>query len=286
MWKRLNLLLFMAVAVVSLVAAAEEVAVEAPAEDEKPKLPDTRATPHRAPVETLAEDEKPRLGVDLSTNYVSRYIWRGYDVFDDHAALQPSANFDLFGSGFSVNVWGSLPMGSGYEDLSELDYTIAYGVSYFEEEKYALDVSANYIYYDFYKVKSKGADTEEVGICFALPKLLEIGGGVLVPKYYVGKLWPVDGADDIAGIYHSFSLSYDVTIPSTEQVLSFYSDINYNDGLFGADSDWSHATFGVSTSVEAGCVSITPFLNYQVSMEDTVNDEDELYGGVSVSMSF
>jgi hypothetical protein len=267
MWKRLNLLLFMTVAVVSLANAAEE-------------------TPEEAPVDTPAETAKPKLGVDLSTTYTSRYMWRGDDVFDDHAALQPSATVDLFGSGFSINTWGSLPMGSGFEDLSELDYTIAYGTSYFEEEKYALDVSANYIYYDFYKVKSKGADTEEVGISFVLPKLLEIGGSALVPKYYVGKLWPVDGADDIAGVYHSLGLSYGLAIPNTEQVLNLYSDINYNDGMFNADSDWSHTTFGVSTGVPVGPVTITPFLNYQVSMEDTVNEEDELYGGVTASISF
>jgi len=137
MWKRLCLVFGISLSMMSLVLAAEE-----------------------TPPLTSAEPEKPKLEVDFSTTYTSRYMWRGYDVFDDHAALQPSATVDLFGSGFSINTWGSIPMGSGYEDLSELDYTIAYGASYFEDEKYALDVSANYIYYDFYKVKSKGADTE------------------------------------------------------------------------------------------------------------------------------
>ncbi len=263
MWKRLCLVSGISLSMMSLVLAAGE-----------------------AEELTTAEPEKPKLGVDFSTTYTSRYMWRGYDVFDDHAALQPSATVDLFGSGFSINTWGSIPMGSGYENLSELDYTIAYSASYFEDEKYTLDVSANYIYYDFYKVKSKGADTEEVGISFSLPKLLEIGGSALVPKYYVGKLWPVDGADEIASVYHSLGLCYDITIPNTEQVLCFYSDINYNDGMFNADSDWSHSTFGVSTGVPVGPVTITPFLSYQVSMEDTVNTEDELYGGVTASVSF
>ncbi len=33
---------------------------------------------------------------------VSKYIWRGYDLFDDHGAFQPSVNADLFGTGLEV----------------------------------------------------------------------------------------------------------------------------------------------------------------------------------------
>jgi len=121
----------------------------------------------------------------------------------------------------------------------------------------------------------------------AMPALFEIGGSALVPSYYVGKLWPnSSGTPDVAGGYHSFGLSYDVAIPDTEYAVSLSYDINYNDGMFGSDHDWSHNTFGISTSVPVGPVSVSPFLNYQVSMDDSVNDENELYGGVSVSMSF
>ena len=239
-----------------------------------------------------AEDteSKPRLGIDVDGTYVSKYIWRGYDVFNNHAAFQPSVNADLFGTGFSVNVWGSIPCGSGAgQDLTEVDYTVAYDAHYLEDTPWAMDVGVNYIYYDFPRVNSRFVpDTDEVGAHIAFTKLFKIGDSALVPSYYVGRLSPVKDniGTDVEGTYHTFALSYDVAVPQTDLILTFTGDINYNDGLFGADHDWSHATLAVATSVEVGPLTISPFLNYQISMDDSVDDEDELYGGVSVGMSF
>lgn len=238
---------------------------------------------------TCRAQDDSKLGVTLDATWVSRYLWRGYDVFDDHASFQPSVDIDLFGSGFSVNAWAAIPMGSGYENLTEYDYTVAYGTTLFEEEVYALDLGINYIYYDFPKVNSRAIpDTQEVGVSVALPNLIMIGDSALVPSYYVCKFWPSKSGVgfDVAGGYHTLGLSYDWTIPGTEQVLSLSTDVNYNDGLFGADHDWSHANLGISTSFNLDPFSVSPFLGYQISMDDSVNDEDELIGGVSVSISF
>ena len=234
------------------------------------------------------------LGIALDMTYVSKYLWRGYDLFDDHAALQPSVDVDLFGTGFGVNVWGSIPMGTGSNGhgdginiWQEYDYTVYHGLTLFEDERYALDVGTNYIYYHFPKLNHK-ADTQEIGVSVALPNLIEIGGSALVPSYYAGKLWPTSSGQDsdVAGGYHALGLSYDLAIPETEYALSLTADVNYNDGMFGSDHDWSHATVGISTAVDVGPVSVSPFLSYQISMDDSVNSEDELYGGVSVSFRF
>ena len=238
-----------------------------------------------------AQEEPAKLAVDLDATYVSKYIWRGYDLFDDHAAFQPSVNLDLFESGFSVNVWGSIPLGSGngINDFQEYDYTLAYSTSLFTDQLYALDLGVNYIYYDFPKVNSKAVpDTQEIGVSFALTNLIKIGDSALVPSYYIGKLWPTDSGlgFDVAGGYHSFALGYELSIPETDYSLNLSADINYNDGMFGADNDWSHATVGLSSSVPVGPVTLTPFLNYQISLDESVNDEDELFGGLSASISF
>ena len=239
------------------------------------------------------EQEDSSLGVTLDTTWVSKYVWRGYDLFDDHAALQPSADVDLFGTGFSVNVWGSIPMGTGSNNQSgginqwqEYDYTLAYSHTFFEEERYAVEMGANYIYYHFPKLNHK-ADTQEMGASVSLPNLVEIFGSALVPSYYMGKLWPTSsGVGEVAGGYHSLGLGYDVAVPQTDLALSLSAEVAYNDGMFGADHDWSHATFGFSTSVPVGPLEVTPFVYYQVSMDESVNDEDEIYGGLSVSVSF
>ncbi len=236
----------------------------------------------------MARAEDAGLGVALDATYVSKYLWRGYDLFDDHAAFQPSVDFDLFGTGFGVNVWGSIPMGSGngINAWQEYDYTLYYGTTLMEDETFAVDFGANYIYFDFPKLNSE-ADTQEFGVSAALPNLIAVGELTLVPSYYVGKLWPTDsGVSGVSGWYHSFALATDIAIPGTEYALSLSSDINYNDGLFGSDHDWSHMTFTAGTSFDVGPVSVGPFVAYQVSMDDSVNDEDEFYGGVSVSYSF
>jgi len=235
------------------------------------------------------EQEDKKLGIDVDATYVSKYIWRGYDLFDDHAAFQPSVNADLFKTGFSLNVWGSIPIGSGGDginDWQEYDYTLAYGYTLFEKEPYALDLGANYIYYHFPKLNHM-ADTQEAGMSVALPNLIKLGDNALVPSYYTGKLWPTSsGNPDVAGWFHTFGLSYDLAIPKTEYALSLSTDINYNDGMFGSDSDFSHATVGLSTNVDVGPITLTPFINYQISMDDSVNKENELFGGISAAFSF
>jgi len=237
-----------------------------------------------------AQEQGSKLGIDLDTTFVSKYLWRGYDLFDDKGAWQPSINYDILGTGFNANVWGSFPIGSGNENWTELDYTFGYGHTFFEEEKYALEIGGNYIYYDYPKL-NRFADTQEIGVGIALPRLISFGEIALVPGYYGGKLWPTKGQDDVAGGVHILSLNCDIPVPcpirkDVDQVFSLFTDLTYNDGAFNADHDWSHATVGLSTGFAIGPVTVTPALYYQKSMDDSVNNEDELWGGLSVSYSF
>ncbi len=221
--------------------------------------------------------------VAIDNTYSSKYVWRGYDIFGENSAYMPSVDFTL-GAGFSLNVWAAVPLGSGSEALSELDYTVAYGTTVMEGETLHTDVSFNYIYYDFYKVGSATTpDTEEVGVGLSMPNIL---GGSISPSIYYGKLYTNESVGfDVDGDYISVGLSGDVSVSDTIG-LSLAADINYNGGLFGADHDWSHMTFTASTSMEVGSVSLSPFATYQVSMDSSVNTEDEFWGGVSTSFSF
>ncbi|NPU99523.1 MAG: hypothetical protein HPY51_20225 [Candidatus Omnitrophica bacterium] len=68
------------------------------------------------------------LGVTIESSYVSKYLWKGYDVLDDHGAWQPSLTLDY--RGFYVGVWGSWPTSSGFVDATELDYYLGYAQSF------------------------------------------------------------------------------------------------------------------------------------------------------------
>lgn len=235
---------------------------------------------------TSIKAQDAKLGIDLDTTFVSKYMWRGYDIYDDHGAWQPSVNVDLFGSGFSVNVWGSLPIGSGNEDLTEIDFTAAYSFSGFQDEVYATDITLDYVYLDYPKL-SHTSEAQEMEMWVSMPKLLSIGDIAIVPGYCIAFMWPTSSdVSDVAGTFHVFSLGFELPLPGTEQALSFGAELVYNDGAYGADNDWSDAAFSVSTRFEVGRLSITPSVNYQISMDDSVNSENELWTTLSFSTSF
>jgi hypothetical protein len=49
---------------------------------------------------------KAQVSVSGSATFVTKYIWRGYNLVDD-PAIQPSLDFGFGDSGFSANVWHS-----------------------------------------------------------------------------------------------------------------------------------------------------------------------------------
>jgi len=235
-------------------------------------------------------EEGKHLGVNLEAAFVSQYMWYGYDILDGDPAFQPSVTFDLFQTGFSLTVWSSFALKSGSEDLDEIDYAVAYEKSFFEDEIYAMDVSVDYIYYDYPNISSD-TDVQEVGGSISFPNLIPIGPSSLVPSYAIAYDWPVHSEGPNEGCFHIFGLGYDLPIPTLipeqeEQFLSLTSDLTYNDGAYDADPGWSHSTVGISTAFEWKGFTLTPSVNYQWSFEDTVNDEDEFWAGISLGYGF
>ena len=249
----------------------------------------------------LIQAQEDKLGITLDATYVSKYIWRGIDKLDDVSAFQPSINFDIGDTGLSFNVWASYAGSGGLTrggtsrvNLTEYDYTVAYKFDLYEGQSYATNVTANYIYYDYPDEPSKVRDAQEMGVGFAWPNLCPAG---VVPSYYVGKIWESRSDSALTGEFggwvHVFGLGYDLTVPGlapdmTEQVVSLSFAAVYNDGFAGAtvDHDWSHILLGASTSFDIGPGSFAPGLYYQISMDDSVNTEDEFWTSLSYTVSF
>lgn len=248
----------------------------------------------------LVQAQGDDLDVTLDVTWVSKYLWRGFDLLDDKAAFQPSVNIDLFDSGFSVKLWMSYAgssKGNGRistVDATEYNYIIAYNCTLFEAQSYTTDVAVQYIYYDFINQRSKVSDTQEIGVGFAWPEICPAG---IVPSYYVGKIWESRSDSLLTGEHggwiHIFGLGYDLAVPAilpdtAEQVLSLSVEAVYNDGFAGkaVEHDWSHIVWGVATSMDIGPGTFTPGIYYQNSMEDTVNTEDELWTSLSYTINF
>lgn len=237
------------------------------------------------------------LVITLDATYATQYIWHGYDLLkDDTGAWQPSITLSWMG--FYLGVWGSWADESGYVDSDELDYFIGYEHRFLGEKRYALDMSVGYTYLDFPRSDSVSgydgiADAQEVALSVSMPNLLPLGPSSLVPSYVAYFEWDgIQNSDDLdEGWIHKIGLDYDIFFPALitdqeEQALSLSWEIKYNEGILGSDPDWSHTTFGLSTSFEWWGFSFTPSINYQLSFEDTVNKEDELYASFSLSYSF
>lgn len=241
-----------------------------------------------------AEEGEPSVTVD--TTFVSKYIWHGFNYYGhDNAAVQPSVDVDLWGTGFGVVFWGSWATKSGLRNLEEFDYIVYYVNSAFEDTPYATEYTVSWLYYDYYDTSTRSSDLQELMARFSWPDLLPAG---IVPSYTVGRLWPAKSGSPplkhIGGWVHVLGLARDLTVlglsPNTpEQTVSLMADLTYNDGYgdAGADHDWSHATVGVSTSFSlAENLDFTPAVYYQKSMDDSVNRNDEIWTSLSLMYGF
>ena len=236
------------------------------------------------------------IDISIDVGWVSKYIWRGFDILDDKAAFQPTINADLRKTGITFNVWTSQVGSSGTGSTSTVDaeewrYTVAYKDKTFVGEPFMTNYSIFWRFYDFPNHASKDADMQEVGATFQWPDLW-LGTGI-IPNYSVFWMWPSQGggqASSLGGFIHTFGLDYEFTLPEVKQPLTFSWDITYNDGVGrsgrSVSHDWSHMTGGLSTSFEFGIGTLRPGLYYQTSMEDTVNTDDELWFGLSYSFKF
>lgn len=238
-----------------------------------------------------------KLGIDLSLNYASKYIWYGFDEYGNDSAVHPKLEIDL-GKGFTAELgyWSSTV--GGHVNHNELEYGLAYG-NHIGHGKETIHYHAHWIYYDYPKVNSKELDKQEFAVGFSLPHIFPVGNTEIEPYYDAVWVWPAKSSShvkEIGGYLHRFGLKCDLPVSGLveekDQVFSFFADVTYNGnmGLYhhteATDYDWSHATFGVSTDIKVGDLTFTPYLNYQHSMEDRVNDENELYGGITVAYHF
>jgi len=260
-------------------------------------------------VSSQAQEGELHGAVDLT--YQSKYIWRGFDVYPDKSAIQPSIDLDLYGTGLGIRVEGHRANSSGFELSERWDYTLYYCNSLFEDETYATQYRLAWVYYNYPDHPEKGTMTEpwaslqEIQSILSWPKILPIEG--LVPTYVRATSWPsksgsFSGANSpsrgtAAGSVHIFMLDYDLTtqgmLPDTpEQTLHLHSEVVYNDGVGpggqNVDHDWSNAVFGISTGFGlADNVVLTPGVYHQMTMDSSVNDDkDETWLGLSMMYNF
>jgi len=258
-----------------------------------------------APAATWAQTGELHGTIDAT--YVSRYIWRGYDAYNNnHSAIQPSVDLDLFGTGFGINVWMSRANGSGFENDEWLTYTLYYKGVVFPDELYATYYKVGYTYFSYPDEPKRGnpatptgasGAAQEIFAMFQWPNLLP---GGIVPSYAMFAYWPSESHavnHNNGGWAHVFGLGKDISLgrgildSQPEQVLHLGWHTVYNDavgpGGKAADHDWSHCVYSISTDFDLGNgLKFVPGFNYQSSWDDSINTSDEYWTSLSLSYSF
>lgn len=246
----------------------------------------------------------------IDVTYQTKYIWRGFTVYGSKSAIQPSVDLNLFGTGFGINVTGHRANSSGYENAEHWDYTLYYQNRLFGEESYATNYRLGWVYYNYpdhptegTMLKGPNAALQELHAVLSLPKICPAG---VVPSYVLVKMWPSESGSysgarspmggTASGFAHIFMLDYGLPVKGVipeipEHVLNLHAELVYNDGVGPAgqdvDHDWSNAVFGVSTDINLDTnLVFTPGIYYQISMDKSVNDDDEYWSTFGLKYKF
>lgn len=231
--------------------------------------------------------------VSVTDSYVSRYIWRGQDLYGENdGAHQPSIDVTLpkllKGTDVSFNVWGSFPLDKGHEDGEELDYTIAFSRDLLDEK---FNLSVGYTYFDFPNTSST-SDVSEPWWTITLNKIpglpIDLSFSVFAGYDFAAKS---GGPDE--GWYYSWGFDTELLLPefalAQEGQTLALGIVNWgNDGVADLEPSSLYATeFSAATSYALGGFSLTPSLHYTINHQEQINSGDEeLWGGFEVSYGF
>jgi hypothetical protein len=258
----------------------------------------------------LVQAEEGKLSGTIDVTYLSKYVWRGFDIYGDKSAIQPSIDLDLYGTGLGFSVMGHRANSDGFENGERWDYTLYYQNGLFADEAYATNYRIGWVYYNYPDQPRRGtmaapnADLQELHTILSWPNVCPAG---IIPSYCLVKLWPARSGSfsgskspmggTASGWAHIFMLDYPWKVNTegllpgiSEQVINLHTELIYNDGVGPAgqnvDQDWSNIVFGASTEFDLGNnLAFTPGIYHQITFDDSVNgDKDETW--VSLGMKY
>lgn len=226
------------------------------------------------------------IGVELTTDFFSKYIWRGQNLSDD-PVFQPGLT--VSSGNLSVSVWGNMDLTSinGNDgDFSELDYSLDYSGSTGIE---GLAYSIGLIYYDF--PGTAVPDTTELYLGFSPEAPLN-------PSLAI-----YHDVDEAEGSYISLAFAHNVErigeLFGSPVAMELGASLgwgsgSYNKYYWGTDqSKLNDLTLSASFPFEAAGLTVVPSLNYVTLLSDDIRatdaygtDSDFFYAGVGLVKGF
>ena len=223
----------------------------------------------------MAEEEVP--SADASVAFLSKYVWRGFELSDDSIVVQPSLSVSYMG--FGANLWANLDTDeawSGTHNWNETDFTLSYDGAY---EK--LGYGVGWIYY---ALEDGADDTQEFYGTLSYDILLAPSLTIYYDTDRFAGAWYAN-----LGFGHSFMIAekYSLDLGLAFGYLDDGESYNeFHDGLLSASMSFPVGKY----------VAITPeiYWSFPLSGESgdliqlaSISDDDNfVYGGLSVSFSF
>lgn len=224
-----------------------------------------------------AEEESPTAAGGIA--FLSKYMWRGYELSDEGMVVQPSMTIAY--EGLAFNAWGNLDTDQADENaaLNETDLTVSYDTS-----AGPLGLGAGYIYYGLEGMQ----DTQEVYLkasyaTILTPALTLYKDVSSLPGYYfsLGLSHAIRLTDAIA---LNLSGTFGYYISSDDSIVEAGTNDKYNglqDGLLSASLSMPITKY----------ISISPTISYVFPLSDKAEDSlgitsGEAFGGVVLSFAF
>ncbi|MDW7759194.1 MAG: TorF family putative porin [Acidobacteriota bacterium] len=216
-------------------------------------------------------------GIQVSgqADIVSRYIWRGFDLYPENKpAFQPSLTFDFGNSGLSVEAWFSFASANRaeFKTADELNLIVSYALPAGDN----VDLSAGLIHYVYYRTPGftyRNDTSREVFVEAGLPNVFARPSLTVFYDFDLGD-----------GLYAELSGALDA--PLSENVVPELSvALGYNGRQYQKEkSGLSHLSWTLALPLEAKGVTITPFCNLTFIFLRAVNpSKSEIFFGLSVS---
>jgi len=205
--------------------------------------------------------------ISVETGYVSRYIWRGFDLIpDNYDAIQPSITYTFGETGFWINFFSSFGIKerTNTKFADELDCSIGCDKMMF---KRSVTVSIGLAYYTFPHLEGKNTTPE----IFANFIFLKSQYSPILTVYY-----DMNMGD---GFYILSSISRTIEpLP-----LSFGISLGYNNNQYIEDSGISDIIFSSSYELTISQVTLTPTIYYAYIPMDEVNNENEFWTSIKIT---
>ena len=244
------------------------------------------------PSALMAGEERPTASADVA--FLSKYVWRGYELSEDSLVIQPSITVEY--KGFGLNLWGNLDTDNYVTDsheFNETDFTFSYDHSFG-----IFSLGLGYIYYSLDAELDRGSPTPDPGEIDDDTQEFYASGALdvlLSPTLTIYRDFDtLDTWYFNLAISHSFPMPKDLSLDLGASVAYYIFD---DKDAFGNDSFFNDGTLSAALSIPvAEYFTVAPTLSYTFALSDDAKesvfkigpnrDSGYLYGGVNVSMAF